>query len=52
VFLYGEPFTSAHLVSFGFIWAGLLLYSYDSLNTMRSIPFATGAVEEPEGFEI
>ena len=52
VFLYGEPFTAAHLVSFGFIWAGLLLYTYDSFNTMRSIPFATGAVEEPEGFEI
>ncbi|MGB7054017.1 MAG: EamA family transporter RarD [bacterium] len=27
VFLYREVFTTAHLISFGFIWLGLLLYS-------------------------
>ncbi|HWA46975.1 MAG TPA: EamA family transporter, partial [Dongiaceae bacterium] len=26
VFVYGEPFTAAHAVSFGAIWLGLLLY--------------------------
>ena len=26
VFVFGEPFTSAHAVSFGAIWLGLLLY--------------------------
>ncbi|GAA0605944.1 EamA family transporter RarD [Virgibacillus siamensis] len=26
VFLYGEPFTQAHLVSFVFIWAALIIY--------------------------
>jgi chloramphenicol-sensitive protein RarD len=26
VFLYGEPFTAAHAVSFGAIWLGLVLY--------------------------
>ncbi len=28
VLLYGEPFTLSHLVSFGFIWVALLLYSF------------------------
>ncbi|MGG6240353.1 EamA family transporter RarD [Nodosilinea sp. AN01ver1] len=27
VFVYGEPFTSVHVVTFGCIWAALLLYS-------------------------
>ncbi|MEL6382388.1 MAG: EamA family transporter RarD [Cyanobacteria bacterium J06626_18] len=31
VFLYGEPFTATHAVSFGCIWAALLLYSTTSL---------------------
>jgi len=30
VVVYHEPFTSAHLASFLFIWAGLLLYSWDA----------------------
>lgn len=29
--LYREPFTGAHAVAFGFIWASLALYSWDAL---------------------
>ena len=35
VFLYGEAFTVAHLVTFVFIWAGLLVYSVDSARAHR-----------------
>ncbi|MEB3357255.1 MAG: EamA family transporter RarD [Synechococcales bacterium] len=31
VFLYQEPFTSTHAVTFGFIWTALLIYSATSL---------------------
>lgn len=31
VFLYGEPFTQTHLLSFGLIWLGLAIYTADSL---------------------
>ena len=27
---YGENFTLAHAICFGFIWLGIILYSYDS----------------------
>jgi chloramphenicol-sensitive protein RarD len=30
VFLYREPFTRAHLLTFGLIWAALLVYSWES----------------------
>ncbi len=33
VFVYGEPFTATHLVTFGCIWAALLLYSVTALRT-------------------
>lgn len=36
VLLYREPLTTAHLVTFGFIWTGLLLYATDSLRAARS----------------
>ena len=32
VFIFSEPFSSLHLLSFTFIWFGLLLYSFDSIN--------------------
>lgn len=35
VLLYREPLTTAHLVTFGFIWAGLLLYATDSVRAAR-----------------
>jgi len=31
VWLYGEPFTVDHAISFGFIWAGLALFSAESI---------------------
>ena len=39
VFLYKEPFTTADLVGYAFIWAALLLYSLEGImNTRRSGP--------------
>ncbi|MGB3612497.1 MAG: EamA family transporter RarD [Elainellaceae cyanobacterium] len=35
VFLYGEPFTPTHAVTFGLIWAALLLYSTTSLTAIK-----------------
>ncbi|MDF1555464.1 MAG: EamA family transporter RarD [Deferrisomatales bacterium] len=35
VFAFGEPFTGAHLVSFGCIWTGLAIYTWDGL---RGVP--------------
>ena len=35
VFLYGEPFTTAHKICLGFIWAGLLLVSIDTVRSER-----------------
>lgn len=36
VFLYGEPFTSANAVSFGFVWAAVILYSISRLSAFRT----------------
>ena len=39
VFVYGEKFTSTHLLSFGFIWIGLIIYSFsntEAINRFRS----------------
>ncbi|MEE8394258.1 MAG: EamA family transporter RarD [Rhodospirillales bacterium] len=30
VFVYGEPFTTAHLICFAFIWTGLAIYTFDA----------------------
>jgi len=35
VTVFGETFTAAHAVSFGFIWAALLLYSIDTARSLR-----------------
>lgn len=35
VVAFGEPFTTDHAVTFGFIWAGLVLYSANSLGFVR-----------------
>lgn len=35
VFLYKEPFTVAHQVTFGFIWTGLVIFMADSLYKQR-----------------
>lgn len=36
VFIYSEPFTTLHAISFGLIWTGLLLYA------LSQMPFFTG----------
>ncbi|HXI88102.1 MAG TPA: EamA family transporter RarD [Parvularculaceae bacterium] len=38
--LYGERFTLAHAICFGFIWAGLALFSFDAARASRA-PAAT-----------
>lgn len=35
VAIYNEPLEPARLVTFGFVWCGLLLFSFDSLKTYR-----------------
>ncbi|WP_028784231.1 EamA family transporter RarD [Thalassobacillus devorans] len=35
VFLYNEPFTKVHLISFLFIWSGLLIYTYSRAKRLR-----------------
>ena len=35
VFVYGEVFTSAHLITFGLIWTALAIFTADSLRAMR-----------------
>jgi len=35
VFLYDEPFGPSHLLTFGLIWAGLAVYTADSIRTIR-----------------
>jgi chloramphenicol-sensitive protein RarD len=37
VFAYHEPFTRAHLVTFGLIWAALAIFSFDAVKRWRSI---------------
>ncbi len=41
VFAFGEPFTIGQLVSFGFIWAGLVLYSSETIRISRPMEQAT-----------
>lgn len=36
VFVYKEPFTTSHLVTFALIWAGLAVYTADTLRTIRN----------------
>ncbi|MBC2776605.1 EamA family transporter RarD [Parasphingopyxis marina] len=38
VFIYGEALSAAQLICFGFIWAGLILYSLDSARPTRPVP--------------
>jgi chloramphenicol-sensitive protein RarD len=35
VFVFGEPFDSAYMISFALVWTGLGIYSYSVLRTMR-----------------
>ena len=35
VFLYNEPFTDAHQITFGMIWLALTVYSFDCVTAHR-----------------
>jgi chloramphenicol-sensitive protein RarD len=35
VFIYGEPFTPDHALSFGFVWVAVVLYSWSSIRKRR-----------------
>jgi chloramphenicol-sensitive protein RarD len=37
VFAYGEPFTTAHAICFGLIWAGLILFTATKLDLWRML---------------
>jgi len=43
VLLFDEPFTTAHAVSFGLIWAALVIYSFDLRSKLRQAPDLDGA---------
>ena len=43
VFLYHEPFTRAHLVTFTLIWSALALFTYEMIRLWRAKPAATEA---------
>jgi chloramphenicol-sensitive protein RarD len=36
IYLYNEPFTSTHAVTFGLIWTGLIIYSIDAIQTQSN----------------
>jgi len=36
IYLYNEPFTSTHAVTFGLIWTGLLVYSFNAFQQQSS----------------
>jgi len=49
IFLYGEKFTGTHMISFGFIWIGLIIYSVSNLEAIsrtRAIRRETADVKE------
>jgi chloramphenicol-sensitive protein RarD len=36
IYLYNEPFTSTHAVTFGLIWTGLIIYSINAIQTQSN----------------
>lgn len=46
VLLYGEPFTTAHAVSFSLIWTALAIYTFDLRHRLRRLE-RVAALEEP-----
>jgi chloramphenicol-sensitive protein RarD len=46
VWLYREPFTRTHLVTFALIWASLALYSWDALSRLRGVERSGAAAGE------
>lgn len=51
VFAYGEPFTTAHLISFSLIWAGLILFAVSSTRPLvgleRRLSRALAGIKRP-----
>lgn len=45
VFVYKEQFTQTHMLSFGFIWCGLIIYSISQVNQMRKKDKPVGYIE-------
>ena len=43
VFVYGEPFTPAHGVTFGCIWAALAILTWDLRRRLAAVPEAVQA---------
>jgi chloramphenicol-sensitive protein RarD len=39
--VYREPFSSAQAMGFGFVWAGLAVFTFDSVRRTRSVRKAT-----------
>ncbi|MCR5065747.1 MAG: EamA family transporter, partial [Bacteroidales bacterium] len=35
IFVYQEPFTTAHIVCFLLIWTGLIIFTIDTIRTIR-----------------
>jgi chloramphenicol-sensitive protein RarD len=42
VFAFGELFTLGHMITFAFIWVGLILYTYESLGSLQPSTLAAG----------
>ena len=38
-FVFGETFTPSHAIGFGFVWVGLLIFTFDSLHRARTRQF-------------
>lgn len=45
IFIYGEKFTKTHLLSFSFIWAGLVIYSFSNMEAVRRLRNGRSAAE-------
>ena len=45
VFVFKERFTQTHMLSFGFIWCGLIIYSISQVNQMRKKDKPSGCIE-------
>lgn len=48
VFMYGEKFTGTHLLSFGFIWIGLVIYAFSNVEVFNKMGRASRGTAETE----
>jgi len=49
VFAFGEKFTAAHALAFGFIWAALAIYTFDVVARDRHTPPAAAGLDPDHG---